>query len=106
MRDRSETREYQKYEETYRSEERQRSEEYHRAQEAFRSSEFFRSEEGRMKEGGFRVTAGLLHTPTQYEALKKLPPEKSRLPMSPDQPSAGKEHPLRPSLDNSKMSLS
>lgn len=45
MRDRSETREYQKYEETYRSEERQRSEEYHRAQEAFRSSEFFRSEE-------------------------------------------------------------
>lgn len=56
------------------------------AQQMVEERQFFRSEEGRMKEGGFRVTAGLLHTPTQYEALKKLPREKSRLPMSPDQP--------------------
>ena len=56
------------------------------AQQMLEEQQFFRSEETRMKEGGFRVTAGLLHTQSQYARLKKLPPSPSRMPMSPDQP--------------------
>ena len=42
------------------------------AQQMVEERQFFRSEETRMKEGGFRVTAGLLHSQSQYEELKKL----------------------------------
>lgn len=56
------------------------------AQQMFDDKQFFRSVEHQMKEGGFRVTFGLLHTPDQYELLQKQPKQPSRMPMSAGEP--------------------
>ncbi len=55
-------------------------------QQMLAEQQFFSSVAHQMEEGGFRVTFGLLQTPGQYDALKKLPKSGSRMPMSPDQP--------------------
>ncbi|MBS1368484.1 MAG: hypothetical protein HPZ91_00885 [Lentisphaeria bacterium] len=52
----------------------------------FGQRQFFPSVEHQLKEGGFRVTFGLLHTPEQYKLLKKQPASSSRMPMSEGEP--------------------
>lgn len=52
----------------------------------FNDNQFFYSLEEKMKESGFRVTAGLLNTPEQYELIKNQKPSTDKLPMSWDQP--------------------
>jgi hypothetical protein len=56
------------------------------AQQMFADNQFFALVKERMKEGGLRVTAGLLGVPDQYELLKAQPPSAHRLPMTPGQP--------------------
>jgi hypothetical protein len=56
------------------------------AQQMFGDNQFFRMMQDRLRDGGFRVTAGLLETPDQYELLKAQPPSGQRLPMSDGQP--------------------
>jgi hypothetical protein len=56
-------------------------------QQMFTDNQFFATLQAHMKQqSGFRVTAGLLGAPDQYEALKSQPPQASRLPMTPGQP--------------------
>jgi hypothetical protein len=52
------------------------------AQQMLADNQYFRSVQERMKTAGFRVTAGLLDTPDEYERLKAQPPSPHRLPMS------------------------
>ena len=56
------------------------------AQQMFADNQFFSSLEKSMREKSFRVTAGLLHVPEQYELVKAQPPAKYKLPMTWDQP--------------------
>lgn len=56
------------------------------AQQMFADNQFFASVRDQMKEGGLRVTSGLLGVPDQYELLKAQPASPRRLPMSPGQP--------------------
>jgi hypothetical protein len=57
------------------------------AQQMFEDNQFFKTLDQQMKEQrGFRVTAGLLPVPDDYEALKARPPVPHRLPMAPGQP--------------------
>ena len=55
-------------------------------QQMFSDNQFFKTVEDRMKDRGFRVTAGLLATPDQYELLKAQPQSPHRLPMASGQP--------------------
>jgi hypothetical protein len=55
-------------------------------QQMFADNQFFASVEERMKDKGFRVTAGLLGTPDQYDALKAEPLRGQRMPMSAGRP--------------------
>jgi hypothetical protein len=56
------------------------------AQEMLDDNQFFSAMSERMKDNGFRVTAGLLDTPDQYEWLKSQSPANVRLPMARGQP--------------------
>lgn len=56
------------------------------AQQMFDDNQFFKSVKDQMRESSFRVTAGLLGIPDQYEILKAQPPGEFRLPMTPGQP--------------------
>ncbi|MFT3845696.1 MAG: hypothetical protein QM725_11630 [Lacibacter sp.] len=56
------------------------------AQQMLNDNQFFSSVEQRMNDKGFRVTAGLLPVPDQYEIVKKQKPVDYKLPMSWDQP--------------------
>ncbi len=56
------------------------------AQQMFEDNQYFASVKQRMENNGFRVTAGLLDTPDEYEIIKAQPPSRTRLPMSPAQP--------------------
>lgn len=56
------------------------------AQQMFDENQYFASVKERIEDKGFRVTAGLLDTPDEYEILKAQAPSKFRLPMSPNQP--------------------
>ncbi len=56
------------------------------AQQMVADNQFFSSVDQRMNDKGFRVTAGLLFIPDQYEWLKAQPPSAYKLPMSADQP--------------------
>jgi hypothetical protein len=51
-------------------------------QQMFDDNQFFSTMEEHMKGAGFRVIAGLLSTPNNYEILKAQPPSPIRLPMS------------------------
>lgn len=53
------------------------------AQQMIEDNQYFNAMEGVMKEGMFRVTAGLLFAPDHYEAIRALPRSEYRLPMSP-----------------------
>jgi hypothetical protein len=55
-------------------------------QQMFNDNQFFQSVADRVKEGGWRVTAGLLDIPDHYTLLQSLPPSPHRLPMTPGQP--------------------
>lgn len=55
-------------------------------QQMFEDNQFFALLDDRMKNNTFRVTAGLLSVPDDYELLKARPPEAHRLPMSRGQP--------------------
>lgn len=56
------------------------------AQQMIKDNQFFGSIEAVSKEKTFRVTAGLLDTPDDYEAIKVQKPVAKRLPMTPGQP--------------------
>lgn len=56
------------------------------AQQMFNDNQYFAAVEEHMKNTGFRVTAGLLETPDDYETLKAQPARPFRLPMTPGQP--------------------
>jgi len=56
------------------------------AQQLIADNQFFASMREVMKENTFRVTAGLLCTPDQYELIKSQPSSSIRLPMTPGQP--------------------
>jgi hypothetical protein len=56
------------------------------AQQMLEDNQFFKAMQDRLKDGGFRVTAGLLGTPDAYELIKAQPPSPHRLPMTPTQP--------------------
>lgn len=55
-------------------------------QQMFDDNQYFASVEDRMKETGFRTTAGLLETPDEYETLKAQANQAFRLPMAQNQP--------------------
>lgn len=55
-------------------------------QQMFADNQFFKTVEDRMKDRGFRVTAGLLATPDRYERLTAQPPSPHRLPMTASRP--------------------
>ena len=52
------------------------------AQQMFADNQYFASVRDRMKDGGLRVTAGLLETPDEYDAIRAHPPLPDRLPMT------------------------
>ena len=52
------------------------------AQQMFADNQFFSSVEERMKDKGFRVTAGLLPIPDQYELIKNQPAQNINMSMS------------------------
>jgi hypothetical protein len=56
------------------------------AQQMFADNQFFYTLDRSLKEGGLRVTAGLLGAPGQYEAVQAQPARSARLPMSTGQP--------------------
>ncbi len=56
------------------------------AQQMFADNQFFASIEERMKDKGFRVTAGLLIIPDQYELIKDQPNQNIKMPMSKSNP--------------------
>ncbi len=56
------------------------------AQQMFSDNQFFSIVGQRMKDNGFRVTAGLLNVPDQYDLLKAQPASSYQLPMSAGQP--------------------
>jgi len=56
------------------------------AQQMFDDNQYFASVKERMKDGGFRVTAGLLDTPDEYEELKAQPPAAIACRCRPDSP--------------------
>lgn len=56
------------------------------AQQMLADNQFFSTVATQLKEGGLRVTIGLLETPEQYEFIKAQPATGRRLPMSWDQP--------------------
>jgi hypothetical protein len=56
------------------------------AQQMFADNQFFATVEKSLKEGGVRVTAGLLDLPDQYDVVMAHAKSSSRLPMSWDQP--------------------
>jgi hypothetical protein len=56
------------------------------AQQLIEDNQFFVSMREVMKENSFRVTAGLIGTPDQYEAIQAQPSSPHRLPMTPGQP--------------------
>ena len=55
-------------------------------QQMFDENQYFASVQERMTNNGFRVTAGLLETPDEYEILAAQAKAPTRLPMSHDQP--------------------
>lgn len=55
-------------------------------QQMLEDNQFFAAMSERMKDRGFRVTAGLLAAPDSYEAIKRQPTVATRLPMTPGQP--------------------
>jgi hypothetical protein len=56
-------------------------------QQMFADNQFFATLQDHMKQQKiFRVTAGLLAVPDEYERLKSQPPQAARLPMTPGQP--------------------
>ena len=56
------------------------------AQQMFADNQFFALVRERMRDRGFRVTAGLLGAPDKYDLTKEQPPNPHRLPMTPGQP--------------------
>ena len=56
------------------------------AQQMFADNQFFATLQDRLEDKGFRVTAGLLPVPDEYELVKSQPPQARQLPMSPGQP--------------------
>ena len=56
------------------------------ARQMFADNQFFSSVANRMRDGGLRVTMGLLATPDEYDVLKRQPVSLFRLPMSPGRP--------------------
>lgn len=56
------------------------------ARQMLDDGQFFAAMHGVMQEGGFRVTAGLLHTPDHYEIIRNLPAGDHHLPMTPGEP--------------------
>lgn len=56
------------------------------SQQMLEDNQFFATIEKMAENQGFRTTFGLLAVPGRYEALKALPPQTHRLPMSWDQP--------------------
>jgi len=56
------------------------------AQQMLADNQFFEILRGRMVDKGFRVTAGLLDVPADYERVVKAQPSAIRLPMTPGQP--------------------
>jgi hypothetical protein len=56
------------------------------AQQMFDDNQFFATVEKTLKEGGLRVTAGMLDLPDQYDAVMDQAKSSARLPMSWDQP--------------------
>lgn len=56
------------------------------SQQMLEDNQFFASVQKSGEDKGFRITFGLLGVPGRYEAMKALPPQKHRLPMSWDQP--------------------
>jgi hypothetical protein len=56
------------------------------AQQLIDDNQFFASMREVMKENTFRVTAGLIGTPGQYELISSQPRSPHRLPMTPGQP--------------------
>ncbi|HEY0076579.1 MAG TPA: hypothetical protein VGB77_20990 [Abditibacteriaceae bacterium] len=56
------------------------------AQQMFEDNQYFPAIGQRLKDKGFRVTAGLLETPDEYELIKAQAPVTHRLPMASGQP--------------------
>jgi hypothetical protein len=56
------------------------------ARQMFDDNQFFKSLQERMKDGGLRVTVGLMGVPDQYETLKAQATSPHKLPMTPGQP--------------------
>lgn len=56
------------------------------AQQMFEDNQFFALLKEHMKQNSFRVTAGLLGVPDQYDRIKAQPASAHRLPMTPGQP--------------------
>ena len=56
------------------------------AQQMLDDNQYFAAMQEQMKDGGFRVTAGLLQWPAQLEIIKAQPPSAQRLPMGWEQP--------------------
>lgn len=52
------------------------------AQQMLADNQYYASVQRRAQDTGFRVTAGLLATPAEAEAIRALPPSPHRLPMS------------------------
>lgn len=55
-------------------------------QQMLQENQYFAALAARLKDGGFRVTAGLLAAPDAYEEVKRQRPVETRLPMTPGQP--------------------
>lgn len=56
------------------------------AQQMLADNQFFKALDERSRDGGFRVTAGLLHAPGSYETINAQPAQEARLPMAKGQP--------------------